>query len=257
MDVCRVRVARRPMETMHGETRDGSLFLPSSSSLVSSSSPRRRVLVVALSRAPSTPRTHTHQSQPTRDRSVGRSVAVARGRGPTTRGVSRVATRRSIHRSIGPTGRSALARDGTGRDGTAARARVGVRTSGRSVGRTFERRTRGRTREKMNAATRREGRGSRGGMPNPTPSIPSSAVCRVYVFHGEWGGVCMGMGMDIGRPGGWCGGVVVIDESGPVVVEKGRRRGGGTRGEARRGNARRGNARRREARAVSCRRSVI
>lgn len=109
----------------------------------------------------------------------------------------------------------------------------------------------------MNAATRREGRGSRGGMPNPTPSIPSSAVCRVYVFHGEWGGVCMGMGMDIGRPGGWCGGVVVIDESGPVVVEKGRRRGGGTRGEARRGNARRGNARRREARAVSCRRSVI
>ena len=99
-------------------------------------------------------------------------------------------------------------------------------------------------------------------MPNPTPSIPSSAVCRVYVFHGEWGGVCMGMGMDIGRPGGWCGGVVVIDESGPVVVEKGRRRGGGTRGEARRGNARRGNARRgnarrREARAVSCRRSVI
>ena len=54
------------------------------------------------------------------------------------------------------------------------------------------------------------------------------------------------MGMDIGRPGGWCGGVVVIDESGPVVVEKGRRRGGGTvegdegRGEARRGEATRG-----------------
>ncbi len=42
------------------------------------------------------------------------------------------------------------------------------------------------------------------------------------------------------RPGGWCGGVVVIDESGPVVVEKGRRRGGGTRGEARRGEGMRG-----------------
>ena len=261
MDVCRVRVARRPMETMHGETRDGSLFLPSSSSLVSSSSPRRRVLVVALSRAPSTPRAHTpiHPIHPTRGRSVavGRAVAVVGRR----RGVCLESRRvdRSIDRSDRPDDRRSR---GTGRDGTAARARVGVRTSGRSVGRTFERRTRGRTREKMNAATRREGRGSRGGMPNPTPSIPSSAVCRVYVFHGEWGGVCMGMGMDIGRPGGWCGGVVVIDESGPVVVEKGRRRGGGTRGEARRGHARRGNARRgnerrREARAVSCRRSVI
>ena len=75
----------------------------------------------------------------------------------------------------------------------------------------------------------------------------------------SWG---MGRGVygdgDGYRPGGWCGGVVVIDESGPVVVEKGRRRGGGTvEGDEGRGEARRGNERRREARAVSCRRSVI
>ena len=168
-----------------------SLFLFLS---LSSSSPRRRVLVVALSRAPSTPRTHKANPIP---RAVGRSrsVAVGRGRGPTTRGVSRVATRRSIHRSIGPTGRSAPARDGT-----AARARVGVRTSGRSVGRTFERRTRGRTRDEMNAATRREGRGSRGGMPNPTPYIPSSAVCRVR-FMGNGVGCVWGWGWTSVVPG--------------------------------------------------------
>ena len=89
-------------------------------------------------------------------------------------------------------------------------------------------------------------------MPNPEPyTVERGVSC---VFHGEWGGVCMGMGMDIVP--GWCGGVVVIDESGPVVMEEGRRRGG-TRGEARGGEARRGNERRREARAVSCRRSVI
>ncbi len=165
---------------------DRSSFpLPLPLSLVvesSSSSPRRR----ALARAVDTAHTHTNPIP----RAVGRSrsVAVGRGRGPTTRGVSRVATRRSIHRSIGPTGRSAPARDGT-----AARARVGVRTSGRSVGRTFERRTADAW--KMNEATRREGRGSRGGMPNPTPyTVERGVSC---AFHGEWGGVCMGMGMDI------------------------------------------------------------
>lgn len=178
---------------------DRSSFpLPLPLSLVvesSSSSPRRR----ALARAVDTAHTHTNPIP----RAVGRSrsVAVGRGRGPTTRGVSRVATRRSIHRSIGPTGRSAPARDGT-----AARARVGVRTSGRSVGRTFERRTRGRTRDEMNAATRREGRGSRGGMPNPTPYIPSSAVCRVR-FMGNGVGCVWGWGWISSRGMvWWCGG---------------------------------------------------
>ena len=137
MDVCRVRVARRPMETMHGETRDGSLFLPSSSSLVSSSSPRRRVLVVALSRAPSTPRAHTpiHPIHPTRGRSVavGRAVAVVGRR----RGVCLESRRvdRSIDRSDRPDDRRSR---GTGRDGTGrrrARGWVSERPVGLSVGR--------------------------------------------------------------------------------------------------------------------------
>ena len=104
------------------------LLLSLSLSLVvesSSSSPRRR----ALARAVDTAHTHTNPNP----RAIGRSRSVAVGRGPTTRGVSRVATRRSIHRTIGPTGRSAPARDGTGRDGTAARARAGGCPNVRSV----------------------------------------------------------------------------------------------------------------------------
>jgi len=74
----------------------------------------------------------------------------------------------------------------------------------------------------------------------------------------SWG---MGRGVygdgDGYRPGGWCGGVVVIDESGPVVMEEGRHDEVVGPWKATRGEARRGEARRREARAVSCRRSVI
>ena len=137
MDVCRVRVARRPMETMHGETRDGSLFLPSSSSLVSSSSPRRRVLVVALSRAPSTPRTHTHTNP--NPRAIGRSVGRSRSRAVVgrRRGVCLESRRvdRSIDRSDRPDDRRSR---GTGRDGTGrrrARGWVSERPVGLSVGR--------------------------------------------------------------------------------------------------------------------------
>ena len=88
-----------------------------------------------------------------------------------------------------------------------------------------------------------EGRGSRGGMPNPIRR--ERFLCRGVPFfvpsHGEWGGVCMGM--DI--VSGWCGGVFVIDESGPVVHGGGttprwrpcvRRRRGARRGEGRRGD---------------------
>ena len=77
-------------------------------------------------------------------------------------------------------------------------------------------------------------------------TLPSREVlCRGVPFfvpsHGEWGGVCMGM--DI--VSGWCGGVFVIDESGPVVHGGGttprwspclRRRRGARRGEGRRGD---------------------
>ena len=59
----------------------------------------------------------------------------------------------------------------------------------------------------MNAATRREGRGSRGGMPNPTPSIPSSAVCRVCVYF---------MGNGVGCVWGW-GWTSVVPGDGVVV----------------------------------------
>jgi len=151
----------------------------------SSSSPRRR----ALARAVDTAHTHTNPNP----RAIGRSRSVAVGRGPTTRGVSRVATRRSIHRTIGPTGRSAPARDGRRR----ARGWVGVRTSGRSVVRTFERRTRTRTDawtiDKNEGCDATRGSGLGGGGCRTLPSR-GGVSCG---FHGEWGGVCMGMGMDI------------------------------------------------------------
>lgn len=206
MDVCRVRVARRPMETMNGETRDGSLFLPSSSSLS-----RRRVLVVesssSRSRARRRHRAHTHQSHPTRDR----SVAVGRGRSRSWADDAGCVSSRdaSIDPSIDRTDRTIGARAGR----TAARARVGVRTSGRSVGRTFERRTADAW--KMNEATRREGRGSRGGMPNPT-----TVGCRTLhpIYRRARCVVCVSWGMGWGVYGDgdghrssrgmvwWCGG---------------------------------------------------
>ena len=141
MDVCRVRVARRPMETMHGETRDGSLFLPSSSSSLS----RRRVLVVesssSRSRARRRHRAHTHQSNPSHARSVGRgrsrSVAVVGRR----RGVCLESRRvdRSIDRSDRPDDRRPR---GTGR--RRARGWVSERPVGLSVGRLNDGRADGR-----------------------------------------------------------------------------------------------------------------
>ena len=116
---------------------DRSSFpLPLPLSLVvesSSSSPRRR----ALARAVDTAHTHTNPIHPTR----GRSVAVGRGRSRSWADDAGCVSSRdaSIDPSIDRTDRTIGAR--AGRDGTAARARVGVRTSGRSVGRTFERRT--------------------------------------------------------------------------------------------------------------------
>ena len=64
-------------------------------------------------------------------------------------------------------------------------------------------------------------RGSGGG--DAEPYVES--VCRVHVLpSGERCGVCMGMDIVQGR----CGGVFVIDESGPVIMEAGQ--GGTTRG---------------------------
>ena len=136
MDVCRVRVARRPMETMHGETRDGSLFLPSSSSLS-----RRRVLVVesssSRSRARRRHRAHTHTNP--NPRAIGRSVGRSRSRAVVgrRRGVCLESRRvdRSIDRSDRPDDRRSR---GTGRDGTGrrrARGWVSERPVGLSVGR--------------------------------------------------------------------------------------------------------------------------
>ncbi len=161
----------------------------------SSSSPRRRALARAVDTA------HTHTNPIPRAIGRSRSVAVGRGRGPTTRGVSRVATRRSIHRSIGPTGRSAPARDGTGR--RRGRGWVSERPVGLSVGRLNDGR---RTRDKMNEATRREGRGSRGGMPNPTPSRRERCVVCIY-FMGNGVGCVWGWGWISSRGMvWWCGG---------------------------------------------------
>ena len=128
--------------------------------LLSLSLSRRRVLVVesssSRSRARRRHRAHTNQSQPTRDR----SVAVGRARSWADDAGCFSSRDASIDPSDDRTDRTIGAR--AARDGTAARARVGVRTSGRSVVRTFERRTRtdAWTIDKMNDATRREGRGS-------------------------------------------------------------------------------------------------
>ncbi len=89
-------------------------------------------------------------------------------------------------------------------------------------------------------------------MPNPT--VERGVSCPFFCT------VAWGMGWGVYGDGfvpGWCGGVFVIDESGPVVMEEGRRRGGTVGGEKGRGEARRREATRGEARAVSFRRSAI
>ena len=140
MDVCRVRVARRPMETMNGETRDGSLFLPSSSSSLS----RRRVLVVesssSRSRARRRHRAHT-KPIPSHARSVGRGRSRSRAVVGRRRGVCLESRRvdRSIDRSDRPDDRRPR---GTGR--RRARGWVSERPVGLSVGRLNDGRADGR-----------------------------------------------------------------------------------------------------------------
>ncbi len=200
------------------ERRTISLSL-SLSRLVVESSPRRRV--VALSRVTSTTPSHP---APMASRAVGRSVGRA-GRGVSLelRLVDRTIERWE-NRTIG-----ALRARGTRTKGGAGVAvgRTNVRTS---VVRTFER-------MKMKIERSSDRRGWGGGDAEPYVE----RVCRVHVLpsHGEWCGVCMGMDIVQGR----CGGVFVIDESGPVVMEAGQgatTRGGTVGGDERRREARRG-----------------
>ena len=174
---------------------DLSLPLPLFLSLVefSSSSRRRRR---ALARAVDTATRTNPIPRPTR-----RSRAVGRARSrPTTRGLSRVATRRPTHRSIG---RSDDRRPSRGaRDGTTRAARAVVRTSGLSFGRLNDGRVDHGEKWKMENATRVGDRG---------------VGCRtLYVERGfmSWGSifctVAWGMGWGVygdgHRPGmvWWC-----------------------------------------------------